>query len=299
MTQSNHRTGLLVTILGAALLGFAGIFVRWSAPASPVMVGFYRMLFALPGLLILAWRSPKREGVTPEAERRGTLWAIAAGLCFTGDLWTWHAAMNYTTVANATLLVGLAPLWVALISVAFMSVRLRKRFWAGLLLALAGALVLGFAKGARWGTGRGELLGGIASIWYAVFTLAIAKARTHLSALMALLWVVITCLIGFGLIGAVQGAAFSGFPPRAWLALAGLGLVVQVLAWWLITWGLGHISASLGSVGLLTQAIATVLLGWMLLSEPVKPLQGLGAGLILAGIAMAALAPPVPKFKPE
>ena len=297
MQKSDHSTGLLVTVLGAALLGFAGIFVKWSAPASPVMVGFYRMAFALPGLLILAWRSPKRPGITPEATHRGTLWAIAAGLCFIGDLWTWHVAMHYTTVANATLLVGLAPLWVALISVAFMSVRLRKRFWGGLVLALAGAMVLGLVKGARWGTGRGELLGAIASIWYAVFTLAIAKARAHLSAPMALLWVVLTCLLGFGLIGVIQGDAFRGFPPQAWLALAGLGLVVQVLAWWFITWGLGHVSASLGSVGLLTQAVTTVILGWLLLSEPVKPLQGLGAGLILAGIALAALAPPMPRVE--
>ncbi|MDE3246641.1 MAG: DMT family transporter, partial [Acidobacteriota bacterium] len=190
----------------------------------------------------------------------------------------------------------LAPLWVALISVAFMSVRLRKRFWGGLALALAGAMVLGFAKGARWGTGRGELLGAIASIWYAVFTLAVGKARAHLSAPMALLWVVLVCLLGFGAIGAIQGDAFGGFPPQAWWALAGLGLVVQVLAWWLITWGLGHVSSSLGSVGLLTQAVMTVILGWLLLSEPVKPLQGVGAGLILAGIGLAALAPPMPKL---
>ncbi len=299
MQKLDQSKGLLVTVLGAALLGFAGIFVKWSAPASPVMVGFYRMLFALPALLLIAWRSPKRPGITPAATQRGTVWAVVAGLCFIGDLWTWHVAMRYTTVANATLLVGLAPLWVALISVAFMSVRLRKRFWGGLVLALAGAMVLGFAKGARWGTGRGELLGAVASIWYAVFTLAIGKARAHLSAPMALLWVVLTCLVGFGVIGALQGTAFLEFPPQAWLALVGLGLVVQVLAWWLITWGLGHVSASLGSVGLLTQAVTTVILGWLLLSEPVKPLQGLGAGLILAGIALAALAPPMPKLKAQ
>lgn len=295
MLKTDHGTGLLATILGAGLLGFAAIFVRWSAPASPVMVGFYRMAFAIPGVVLLAWRTPSRAGIAPEKVRQGTLWAIAAGLCFTGDLWTWHVAMHFTSAANATLLVGLAPLWVALISVVFMSARLRKRFWGGLALALLGAAVLGFAKGARWGTGHGEFLGAVASIWYAVFTLALGKARTYLSAPMALLWVVLTCLIGFGLIGAIQGDAFSGFPPRAWLALAGLGMVVQVLAWWLITWGLGHISSSLGSIGLLTQAITTVILGWLLLGEAVKPMQGLGAGLILAGIAMAALAPPMPK----
>lgn len=262
------------------------------------MIGFYRMAFALPFVLVLAWASPERQGITARNDKRGTLWAIAAGMMFIADLWTWHLAMRHTSAANATLLVGLAPIWVAIFSVLLMSARLRKRFWGGLALALAGAAVLGFAKGARWGTGLGELLGAVASVWYAGFTLAMGKARVHLSAPKALLWVVVVCLLGFGLIGLMERDVFWGFPLGSWLALAGLGVVVQVMAWWLITWGLGHISPSLASIGLLTQSIATVFLGWLLLGEAVKPMQGLGAGLILAGIAMAALAPPVSKINP-
>ena len=43
--------GLSVLLLGAALLGFSAIFVKWAAPASPLVVGFYRMAFALPFVL--------------------------------------------------------------------------------------------------------------------------------------------------------------------------------------------------------------------------------------------------------
>jgi drug/metabolite transporter (DMT)-like permease len=78
------------------------------------------------------------------------------------------------------------------------------------------------------------------------------------------------------------------------LALLGLGWLVQVLAWWLIAWSFGHISASLGSLGLLFQQVATVLLGWLLLKETPGMVQGLGILFILAGIALAATHPPVP-----
>lgn len=287
--------GLGALLLGAGLLGFAAIFVRWAAPASPLVVGFYRMLFALPGVLLLVWmeRSPARgQPSEPADPAAGRSWAIAAGICFTGDLWLWHLSMHHTSVANSTLLVGLSPLWVAIASMALFQARLRRRAWAGLGLALAGALVLGLAKGARWGTGLGELLAAAASFAYAFFTLALGRARRGLSARRVLAWVTVACLAGFGLLALLQGDPFGGFPARAWWALLGLGVVVQVLAWWLISWGLGHVDASLGAIGLLVQPVATVGLGWWMLGEPVKPVQGLGAGLVLAGIALSAFTPP-------
>ena len=289
---AQRSEGLGALLLGAGLLGFAAIFVRWAAPASPLVIGFYRMLFALPGVLALVLLERGEHASEPAGIGRAPVWAVAAGVCFIFDLWLWHLSVEYTSVANSTMLVGLSPLWVAIASVALFGARLRRRSWAGLALALAGALVLGLAKGARWGTGLGELLGAAASVAYAFFTLALARARAGMSARRVLAVVSFTCLAGFAFLALAQGHAFTGFPTRAWGSLLGLGLLVQVLAWWLISWGLGHVDANLGSIGLLVQPVATVGLGWLLLAEGVKPVQGLGSLLILAGIALAAFAPP-------
>jgi drug/metabolite transporter (DMT)-like permease len=121
----------------------------------------------------------------------------------------------------------------------------------------------------------------------------LGRARQELSAPEALFWVVLCCTVGFGALGLIQGETFSGYPARAWWALAGLGLGVQVVAWWLITWGMGHVSTNVGAMGLMTQPVATVILGWLLLGESVRPMQGLGTLLVLAGIAACAFAPPV------
>lgn len=279
--------GLAALILGASLLGFAAMLVRWAAPAGPLAVGFYRMAFALP---LVAWMA---RGTGRPATGRARFWALIAGLCFVLDLWMWHTALHHTSAANATLLVTLAPIWVAVVSVLWLGAKLRRRFWAGVLLALAGALVLGLAKGARWGTGWGELLGALASLAYGAFTLALGRARRELSAPEALFWVVLCCTVLFGLLGWVQGEAFGGYPARSWWALLALGLVIQVVAWWLITWGMGHVPTNLGAMGLMIQPVATVILGWLLLSETVRPVQGLGTLLVLAGVATCAFTPPV------
>jgi drug/metabolite transporter (DMT)-like permease len=278
--------GLAALILGASLLGFAAMLVRWAAPAGPLAVGFYRMAIALPFVAWMAW------GTGRPGTGRARLWALGAGLCFVLDLWMWHSALHLTSAANATLLVTLAPIWVAVVSVLWMGAKLRRRFWAGVLLALAGALVLGLAKGARWGTGLGELLGALASLAYGAFTLALGRARRDLSAPEALFWVVLCCTVFFAVLGWVEGEAFAGYPARAWWALLALGVGVQVVAWRFITWGLGHVPTNLGAMGLMTQPVATIILGWLLLSESVRPLQGLGALLVLAGIALCAFTPP-------
>ncbi len=287
MKETPDPRGLAALIFGAALLGFAAMLVRWAAPAGPLAVGFYRMAFALP---FVAWMA---RGAGRPATGRARLWAVAAGMCFVLDLWMWHSALHLTSAANATLLVTLAPIWVAMVSVFWMGARLRRRFWTGMLLALAGALVLGLAKGARWGTGLGELLGALASLAYGAFTLALCRARRDLSAPEALFWVVLCCTVLFGVLGWAEGESFSGYPARSWWALLGLGTLVQVVAWRFITWGLGHVPTDMGAMGLMTQPVATVILGWLLLGEPMRPLQALGTLLVLAGVALCAFTPPV------
>jgi len=282
--------GLIVLLLGAGLLGFSAIFVKWASPASPVVIGFYRMLFALPLVCLVYFR----EAPSAPDKWRGVPWAILGGLCFAGDLTLWHTALRWTSAASATLLVGLAPLWVSLVMVLFFGARLRRRAWLGLFLALAGAAILALAKGARFAGNFGEMMGGLASLCYAAYTLALGRARRHLQTMETLFWVVLTGLVFFGVAALLRGDSLGkGFPAHTWLSLIGIGLLVQVCGWWLISWGFGRLATNVGSVGLLMQPAATVFLGWAMLHEGLRLPQWLGTGLILAGIALTSLSPPV------
>ena len=289
-TEPSSR-GMTSLLGGALLLGFAAIFTKFAAQggALPLGIGFYRMLVALPLVAAMALLSKEAWGTA--AQRA---WTVAAGFLFVGDLWLWHESLRFTSAANATMLVGLSPLWVALASIALLGARLRKRAWTGLALAMGGALVLGLAKGARWGNGYGEALAAGASLCYAAFTYALTEARKGMGAKNALLLVVLVCTASFGLLGQARHEPFTGYSPHAWLALIGLGLVCQVAAWILITWGLGHLPAHAGAVGLMVQQAATVGLAWLLLHEAVKPLQGVGVLLIILGVGLSVSAPPLP-----
>lgn len=277
--------GFGAVLFGASVLGLSAIFVKVAAAggATPLSVGLYRMIFALPFTVVLA----RRTGSLGEGG--GRRWALVAGAAFFGDLWLWHTAMHHTTAANATLLVsGLAPVWVALWSAIVGKARPDALAWLGQAFGLGGALVLALAKGARGGTGLGEALAVLASFAYAGFTLAIKRSRRTLNATQALLWFTAGAGGCFAVAAAASGTRLVGYDGRAWLALGGLGVVVHIVGWWSASWGLGHTRVALGAIALQAQQVATLFLAAWLLDEALRPLGLLGAALIMTGIILVA-----------
>ncbi len=280
--------GLTVVTLGASLLGLSAIFVKWAVTggATPLTVGAHRMLIALPGAYLLARRD---GGLGAGAGRR---WALLAGLFFFGDVWAWHWAMGKSSAANATFIAGgLCPIWVALFSVLVLGLRYGWLGWLGQGLGVTGALILALAKGARVGTGAGEAVAVLASLSYAGFTLSLARSRRTVKATQAMFWLTLSAFVFFGLGSLVAQHALWGFDGRAWLSLVGLGLLVHLLAWLMNSWGLGHVDAAYGALGLQAQQVATLFLAAWLLAEPLRPLGLLGGALIVGGIIAVAFSP--------
>ena len=98
---------LIVVLVSASILGLAPILVRLTE-TGPAAAGFWRLLFALPLLLILVGR-PGGEGFG-----RPSKWMLLAGLFFSMDLSFWHYGIVMTSVANATVLCNLTPVVVTL-----------------------------------------------------------------------------------------------------------------------------------------------------------------------------------------
>jgi len=283
-TKARFNTGLVNVVSGATLLGLAAVFVKWglSGGATPITIGLYRMAFALPGII---WVLRKR-GL---GSGRGAVWALFAGVAFAGDLSLWHESMRDTSAANATFIIcGLTPVWVALFSVAFYGTRYRALGWLGQLLGVSGALLLALARGARVGTGRGELLAILGSLCYATFSLTISRSRQRITARQALFWMSIGSLSTFTVLETWLREPLSGYSTLGWAGLIGLGLVIQLFAWLLINRGLGRINIALGTLGLSFQQVATPFFAAWLLSEPLRLMGMLGGTLIVAGIYLVA-----------
>ena len=82
----------------------------------------------------------------------------------------------------------------------------------------------------------------------------------------------------------IFGTPLWGFTMRTWLALLGLGLISQLGAYLGLAYALGHLPATITSVGLLAQVPLTALLAVPLLGEPLTRPYLAGGALVLAGI---------------
>lgn len=278
---------LIVAIAG---ITWSAIFVRW-AGAPGTASAFYRVLIA--GAVLVPWwlvRARGRRGSASAARRftpRQAWIAVAGGVFFALDLALWNSSVMRTQAAVASILGNNTPFFVGVMSWLVFHRRPRASFWIGLGLALAGCLMI-IGADLRGGGARGSLPGDVmalvASVFFAAYLVTTERIRPRMDTLT------FSTLAICGSIGMLLalclalGIPLSGYPPRAWLAFAGLGIVSQLVAYFALVHALGHLPATITSVGLLAQVPSTALLAMLLLGEPLGPLQMAGAAIVLVGI---------------
>ncbi len=269
--------------LGAGILAlsFSALFVRWANAPAPV-IGFYRLcmatLFLLPAF-IHRWRGQAgwRWGLV--------LFPLLGGLFSGFDQAIWATAIQYTKVANATLLNYIAPLWVALVAWSLYHERLHRTFWVGLGLTLSGALlVLGNDLLTHPALSQGDLLALFSSLFFAAYYLATQRGRRDLDVL-SYTWnaIVGSTLTLLTMILALR-LPLTGYPSQTYLACLGAALVSQVGGYLTINYALGHLPASVVSPTMIGQPVGTALLAIPFLGEALHPAQIMGGVIVLGGI---------------
>lgn len=288
-----HRAFIALS-LGAVLIGLAPIFVR-QADVGPAAAAFWRCWLAWPIFaLALRWSeaSSTPAAVAP-ATRLPYTWLILAGLFFAADLALWHYAIGRTSVANATLLANLAPLFVAPAAWLLWRERITARFAAGMALALGGTVIL-VGRSAQIGLDSliGDGLAIAAALFYAAYILAVTRLRRTVDALRVMTWSSATVAavllpLAWWLDERIWPASAQG-----WALLAGLALLSHVGGQGLIAQAMASLPAALSAVGLLLQPLAAALFAWILLREGFGWVQAAGGTVILAGILLCRGASP-------
>lgn len=288
--------------VGVVCIGFSAIFTKWATTAGPLTVpgavsAFYRVAIATVVLALpFALHSMRRSSANadmeaPEQPRRRTLltgavWLTAwAGLFFALDLGLWNTSLRYTSAANATLLGNTSTLWVSLGALLLFHEQLRRRFWLGMLIAVAGAvLIVGRDVFEHPSIGWGDLLAVGSSLFYAGYLLSTQRARQNMGTL-AFMWVssAVATILLLAYVLAV-GERLTGYSMNQYLSLAALGLISHVLGWMAINYSLGHLPAPLTSVTLLAQPVITAIIAVPLLNEDLSLYQIAGGLLVLLGI---------------
>lgn len=280
--------GIAALILANTLLALGPMLVRL-ADTGPVASAFWRMALALPLIALLAAVTSKGKspGFTPAL----TLIIALSGLLFAADLASWHLGIVLTKVANATLFGNSASLIFPIYGFLVARMWPTRRQGSALLIAAAGAALL-MGRSAELSPENliGDLLSLLAGVFYALYFIAIARARETLAPLPLLAASTLASAPPLLLMAWALGETIL---PTDWTPLIALALFSQVLGQGLMTYALGRMSPLIIGLALMTQPVVAALTGWLAFGETLGPLDITGAAMI--GLALVMVRQPSPK----
>src|SRR5262245_40360078 len=281
-------SSLLTPRAGATCIARSPVWVR-VADVGPTASAFWRVALALPLLWVLFFSAKTTE----KKVRVPSLPLLLAGLAFAGDLAFWHWSIQFTSVANSTLLANLASIFVTLAAWVLWRQKPTPIFLAGLVAALIGVALLvrvsldGFSSGSPRAL-LGDALGVVTAMFYAWYLLSVKGVRDRGIATLQLMAVTttITAIILLP-VALVSEEALLPAGVEGWLKLLGLAWISHSAGQGLIAYALAHLPAAFSAVALLFQPVMAALFAWLLLAEPVTGLQMAGGAIVLVGIYLA------------
>jgi drug/metabolite transporter (DMT)-like permease len=276
---------VLALVASAVAMGASPVFVRWGG-VGPFTGAFWRVFLALAPLYL--WARLERGRNPGWVDRGWTRATFLSGGAFAGDLFFWHLSIFGTTIANATLLSCLAPVWVVAFSRLFIGETVTRKTLIGLVTCIAGAVwLVGSGLSVSPEHLLGDLYGVGTSVFFGLYFLAVRVARREAPAGVV--------LFRSTVVTAAILAVIAGVFENAWLPMGVAGaLSLLAMAWvshvggqGLLAFALGHLSAAFSSLVIFLEAVAGAFFGWAFFHEAVGLPQLLGGGAILAGIWIA------------
>jgi drug/metabolite transporter (DMT)-like permease len=197
------------------------------------------------------------------------------------------SAVKRTSVGNGSLIIGMSPIVIALLSAGVGHERIRPVRWLGIAVAMFGLyLVVGHGIDLTGQTWRGDLLmmGGVVC-WsiYSVASQGILKRHSPLL-VIALTFSIGATLYVLTLIPFlvdVDWRAISGF---SWLMMLTSALLALNLSYWIWYTGLKRLGGSRTSVYSYLTPVVAMAVAAVWLGEPISANQVAGAGAIFAGL---------------
>lgn len=282
--NSRHRSAIFALAAAGTLWGLnvplTKLALGWLAPGWLTVV---RFAVAAP-VLALVGRRGLRDALTARVLASG---AIGFGAVIVLQ----NAGIERTSVSHAAVVIGAAPVLVALIAASLGQTATRPLAWAGYAVSLVG-IALAAGAGGGGATARGDLLVLASVVLSAAF---IAMQPRLLEGRDAA--AVTAVQFAGGALAALPVAILTEHGPSApgtaipVLALAALALAGTPLPFWLFAVGQARVPAELAGAFLNLEPVVGAAVGWLALSEPAGAWQIMGVVAVLAGVAMSTLPP--------
>ncbi|MDO5290539.1 MAG: DMT family transporter [Pseudomonadota bacterium] len=285
---NNIVFGLVLAALGAMAFSGKAIIVKlaYRHGVDAVTLIMYRMLFALPFFLLMAWWAGRGKPPLTRSD-----WLGVIGLGFVGYYLSSmldFAGLQYISASLERLILYLGPTLVMLLGWLLRGRPITRAHWLATAVSYAGALLvfgLELRIAPTGATAWGALLVFISTFTYAVYLFYSGEYVQRLGAMrlvgLATACACLCCIAQFVLLKPLSAARVV--EPVIWLSLlnATACTVAPVLMVMMAVQRLGaSLAAQVGMIG----PLSTIAMGILILDEPFTPWLAAGTALVVAGI---------------
>ena len=296
MSADSNRRTMLIALAGAVAISFSPVFYIYS-DTNPSTGAFFRMLYALPALALLAYLVRKSD--TRSSRTRWT--AFGAGLILAPDMLAYHSSMIFIGIGIATLIGNSQVIIVTLVSWKLFGEKPNPAILFSLHVVVVGlALISGIADSDLsddWDPVKGVVFGMMAAFFYSSFLILFRYSNRELAPSSSVqLDATAGAALGLLVLGLLPLSSIAieplelqpTWPGHGWLIV--LAMLCQVAGWLAIAHALPRLPAAHTSFAVLLQPVLTLVWGYVILhQEGHSQNQVIGIFLVLAAIIAVTL----------
>jgi len=278
------RVHLTLLIVQLSFGGFHVVAKAALTDLAPMALAALRIAIATPILVFLAWR---RDRFLPTARDMPVL-ALLGGLGVFLNQVLFITGLKHTTATNASILMTSLPVFAVAAAAVLGIERLTVQRSVGILLSVAGALVL--VNPFRFSTAPGAALGNVLilgnSLCYALFLVLQRPVLARIPWRTVIAWSFLYGGAGVLLasVPALTRLELTRIPAATWLGVLYIALFATVFAYAANTWAVRRSSPALVSAYGTLQPLVAVVLAALFLGERFGWVEGVGFALIVAGL---------------
>ena len=286
---------MLIALAGAVAISFSPVLYVYS-DTNPSTGAFFRMLYALPALALLAYLVRKSD--TRSSRTRWT--AFGAGLILAPDMLSYHSSMIFIGIGIATLIGNSQVIIVTLASWKLFGEKPNQAILVSLPIVIIGlALISGIADTDPYGEDpvKGVVFGTMAAFFYSSFLILFRYSNRELAPSSSVqLDATAGAALGLLVLGLLPLSSVAieplelqpTWPGHGWLIV--LAMLCQVAGWLAIAHALPRLPAAHVSFAVLLQPVLTLVWGYVILhQEGHSQNQIIGIFLVLAAIIAVTL----------
>ena len=272
--MSQHLKGLLITLLGVFILSPDALLIRLANSDTWTILFWRGLLFAF-GITLVIFLTYRRTTIQQfkKIGKRGILLGFFFGLSTVFFV----TGVQYTSIANALVIISTSPVFAALLSWAFLKEKTNLRTWITMFIIIGATSAImfnSFQHGGFWG----DISALITSILLAVnFTITRQAKDTNMIPAMAIAGLTTTAISAI-IIAITTSPLLLEVPAIPYLLLMGL---VTTLAFSLITLGPRYMPAAEVGMIMPLETVFGAYLAWIFISEAPSTYVIIGGGIIM------------------